>query len=146
MARAPTLLLVIAAAAVSAGATWSAPLSTRKGVYSAGQAEAGGQLYAERCAMCHGKMLEGTFEIPALQGKFIANWSNTPLSGLYDYLGRAMPQFAPGSLTPDENAKLIAYLLRENAQPAGAVPLPASSAALQGIRIEPGELPAGAVK
>lgn len=129
-------LLLIAAAAVSAAA---APLSTRKGVYTEAQAEAGGQLYAERCAMCHGAMLEGTFETPALQGKFIANWSRAPLSDLYDYLGRAMPQFAPGSLTADENARLVAFLLKANALPAGNDPLPASSAALQAIRLEPGE-------
>lgn len=137
-------LLLIAAAGVSTAATMSAPVSTRKGVYTEGQAEAGAQLYAERCAMCHGKMLEGTFETPGLQGKFIANWSKAPLSNLYDYLGRAMPQFSPGSLTPDENAKLVAFLLRANALPAGTAPLPANSIALQGIFLEPKEIMAPA--
>lgn len=139
MARALALLL-IAAATVSTGAALSAPSSTRKGVYTEEQAEAGGQLYAERCAMCHGKMQEGTFETPELRGKFITNWSKAPLRDLYDYLGRAMPQYAPGSLTPDENAKLIAFLLKANALPAGREELPASGIALQGIILEPPEM------
>jgi mono/diheme cytochrome c family protein len=139
VARALALLL-IAAATVSAGATLSAPPSTRKGAYTEGQAEAGAQLYAKRCAMCHGRMLEGTFETPGLQGKFIVNWSKAPLRDLYDYLGRAMPQYAPGSLTPDENAKLVAFLLKANALPAGREELPASGIALQGIILEPREI------
>jgi mono/diheme cytochrome c family protein len=111
--------------------------STLKGVYTEDQAQAGAQLYATRCAMCHGRLLEGTFETPGLQNRFIVNWSKAPLSELYDYLGRAMPQFAPGSLKPDENAKIVAYLLKANAQPAGAKPLPADTAALKRILLEP---------
>lgn len=130
-------LLLAASAALSAGATLSAAISTRGGVYSESQAAAGAQLYAERCMMCHGAMLEGTFETPALQGKFIASWSRAPLGDLYDYIGRAMPQFAPGSLTPDEDAKLIAFLLKANGLPAGRDSLPADSAMLKGIILEP---------
>jgi mono/diheme cytochrome c family protein len=126
-----------AAALLTIGAAAPAPVSTLKGVYSADQATAGAQLYAARCAMCHGKMLEGTFETPALQDRFIANWSKAPLSDLYDYLARAMPQFAPGSLNPDETAKIVAYLLQSNALPAGPQALPAESAALKRIMLEP---------
>jgi len=133
-------VLAIAAATASAGVTLSASPSTRQGVYTEGQAEAGAQLYGERCAMCHGKMLEGAYEMPELRGKFIANWSKAPLSDLYDYLGRAMPQYAPGSLTPDENAKLVAFLLKANALPAGREELPASGSALQAIKLEPPEI------
>lgn len=111
--------------------------STLKGVYTEDQAQAGAQLYATRCAMCHGRLLEGTFETPGLQNRFIVNWSRAPLSELYDYLGRAMPQFAPGSLKPDENASIVAYLLKANAQPAGTKALPADSAALRRILLEP---------
>jgi S-disulfanyl-L-cysteine oxidoreductase SoxD len=133
------LAIISAFAALSIGATppAPAPVSTLKGVYSEAQAEAGGALYAARCAMCHGKMLEGTFETPALQGRFIANWSKAPLNDLTAYLARAMPQFAPGTLTPDETAKITAYLLKANAQPAGANPLPADAAALKQIMLEP---------
>lgn len=131
----PRLLPLLGLIAI--GATAPAPVSTLKGIYSDAQAEAGAQLYAARCASCHGKMLEGTYETPALQGRFIANWSKAPLSDLYDYLGRAMPQFAPGSLTPDETARILAYLLKANELPAGAQALPADSAALKRILLEP---------
>jgi mono/diheme cytochrome c family protein len=132
-----TFPLVLAAATFSLGATSPVPTSTRQGVFSESQAAEGAQLYAVRCAMCHGKMLEGTYETPALQTRFIANWSKAPLSELYDYLGRAMPQFAPGSLKPDETAQILAYLLKSNAMPAGAQPLASDGAALKRIMIEP---------
>ena len=133
------IALIVPLAVLGLGATAPAPVpvSTVTGVYSAAQAEAGAQLYAARCAQCHGKMLEGTFETPGLQGRFIANWSKAPLYDLTAYLARAMPQYAPGSLTPDETAKITAYLLKANAQPAGPNALPADSAALKLIMLEP---------
>lgn len=130
-------LLMTLCALFAIGATAPAPVSTLKGVYTESQAEAGAQLYAARCAQCHGAMLEGTFETPALQGRFIANWSKAPLGDMYDYIARAMPQFAPGSLNPDETARIVAYLLKANALPAGARSLPADSAALKRIMLEP---------
>lgn len=118
------------------GAT-PAPISTRTGVYTDAQAADGAKLYATRCAMCHGRQLEGTYEIPALQGRFIANWSRAPLSNLNDYIARAMPQFAPGSLKPDETASIIAYLLKQNDLPAGTEALPVGGAGMARIMLEP---------
>lgn len=117
-----------------------APVSTRSGVYTDAQATDGGKLYAIRCAMCHGRQLEGSYEIPALQGRFIANWSRAPLSNLNDYIARAMPQFAPGSLKPDETAQIIAYLLKENDLPAGSRSLPSGGAGMARIMLEPASL------
>lgn len=131
------LLMTLIAAPLALGATSPKPTTTLKGVYSEDQAKAGSQLYAARCAMCHGRLLEGTYETPGLQNRFIVNWSKAPLGNLYDYLGRAMPQFAPGSMKPDETAKILAFLLQANAQPAGPQPLPADSAALRRILLEP---------
>ena len=111
--------------------------SSRLGVYSAEQAEQGAQIYAGNCAMCHGAQLEGTVEVPALTGKFVANWGGRPLGDLYDYLGRAMPQSAPGSLQPQDNAKLIAFLLKANGAPSSSKVLPADTAALHRITFDP---------
>ena len=113
---------------------------SRMGVYSAAQAQQGSQIYAERCAMCHGARLEGTVEVPALTGKFVANWGGRPLGDLYDYLGRAMPQSAPGTLASQDNALLIAFLLKANGAPSGASVLPADSAALHRIAFDPARL------
>ena len=112
-------------------------LTTASGVYTESQAVSGARTYAERCAMCHGGALEGTYETPGLTGKFVANWSSAPLSDLYDYIGRAMPQPAPGTLTPGETAEVVAYLLKANGMPAGARPLAADNAALRQIAFVP---------
>ena len=127
------LLLASGSPAISRG--------TQAGVYTAAQAEAGSRVYAIKCAMCHGAQLEGTVEVPGLVGKFVANWGGRPLGNLFDYLGRAMPQTAPGTLTPQENAELIAFILRENGAPAGNRVLPSESAALQRIDFDAIALP-----
>lgn len=129
------------AAAFAVPALWGAapptPAGTSGGVYTVQQAEDGARVYGLRCAMCHGARLEGTVETPGLTGKFVANWARRPVGDLYDYLGRAMPQSAPGSLAPQESARLVAFLLKANGAPAGAALLPADSFALRRITFEP---------
>jgi mono/diheme cytochrome c family protein len=113
---------------------------SRMGVYTTEQADQGSRLYAIRCAMCHGTRLEGTVEVPGLTGKFVANWGGRPLGDLYDYLGRAMPQSAPGTLQPRDNASLIAFLLKANGAPSSAKVLPADRAALHRITFDPARI------
>lgn len=104
-----------------------------------GDAVAGGTLYAARCAMCHGPKGEGIPPaFPALIGrdekaegfhfasdprlvKTIGNyWPNA--TTVFDYVKRAMPLTAPGSLNDDEVYALTAYLLAANKViPDGAV-------------------------
>ena len=111
---------------------------SRSGVYSAEQADEGARVYATQCAMCHGARLEGSVETPGLVGKFVANWAGRPLGDLFDYLARAMPQSSPGSLTPQDNARLMAFILRANGAPTGDAPLPADAAALRRMGFQPG--------
>jgi len=137
-ALSPVLLVALALAA-------PAPVqsaSTTQGVYTEAQAAAGAELYGAVCATCHGKMLEGTYEIPALRGRFMGNWGRAPISSLFDYVSTAMPQMAPGSLSAEDNAKIIAFLLKSNGMPAGTKALPASAEALKAISFDP----AGAAK
>jgi S-disulfanyl-L-cysteine oxidoreductase SoxD len=96
-----------------------------------GTAATGATLYATQCAACHGKAGEGIAPVyPALIGrdpkaeKFvfatdptlphtIGNyWPYAP--PLFDYIKRAMPLTAPGSLTNDQVYALTAYLLAAN--------------------------------
>lgn len=137
MRRGTAAVALAAGAALAMGAAQPGSIGTPSGVYTTAQAAEGEQIYGERCVMCHGAQLQGTYEIPALTGKFAANWARKPVGGLYDYLGRAMPQFAPGSMTPDETAKVLAFLLKANGMPAGARPLPADSRALQRMTFLP---------
>jgi mono/diheme cytochrome c family protein len=123
----------IAAAAVLAFAAGVPALGkgSRSRVFTASQADEGARIYAAQCALCHGARLEGTVETPGLVGKFVANWAGRPVGDLFDYLARAMPQGSPGRLTPEDNARLVAFILRANGAPAGNTPLPADAAKLQ---------------
>lgn len=113
---------------------------SRSGVYSAAQADEGARVYAVQCAMCHGARLEGTVETPGLVGKFVARWAGRPLVDMFDYLTRAMPQGSPGRLSPQDNARLVAFILRANGAPAGDAPLPADAASLGRITFDPPRL------
>jgi len=139
--RAP-LFIVAAAVAALAGATNAASsshpqVSSVQGIYTGTQAKEGAALYAAQCAMCHGQNLEGTFDTPSLRGKFIADWNGAPVSALFGYIGNVMPQFAPGSLSPDDEARIIAFLLHANGMPEGAAPLPADPEALKSMLLSP---------
>ena len=110
---------------------------TAAGRYTAAQAEAGARLYSITCAMCHGQQLQGMGEVPALTGRFVANWAGRPVADLYAYVSQAMPQHAPGSLTPEQNAQLVALILKANGAPEGRSALPADEAALRRITFDP---------
>jgi mono/diheme cytochrome c family protein len=86
----------------------------------------GAEIYADKCAVCHGKEGEG---VPGASGALVLpydlsqSWPQFPrtvgnywpyATTLYDYINRAMPANAPGSLKPDEIYSLIAWLLYEN--------------------------------
>ena len=96
-----------------------------------GSASEGAAIFATKCAVCHGERGEGRLSIyPALIGRdpraeqfvfgqqagltrTIGNyWPNA--TTVFDYVRRAMPQPAPGSLTNDEVYALTAYLLAAN--------------------------------
>jgi len=82
----------------------------------------GEAVYASQCAACHGDKLQGTKAIgaPALVGGR-GTLSSKPLktvesywpyaTTLFDYVKRAMPMNAPGSLTNDQVYAVTAYIL-----------------------------------
>lgn len=94
-----------------------------------GTVEDGRALFAQKCAACHGpdaksgqgwigprliateplSGFENDYKLP----RSIGNWWPYA-STLFDYVRRAMPQTAPGSLTADETYALVAFLLAEN--------------------------------
>lgn len=131
---------ILAFALVAAG---TAAAAGGGGFYTAQQADEGARIYAVRCAMCHGARLEGTVETPGLTGRFVANWAGRPVGDLYGYVAKAMPQPAPGSLSPQDNARLTAFMLRANGYAPGSTPLPADPARLKRRLPPPG---AGAVQ
>jgi cytochrome c len=96
-----------------------------------GTPDKGRDLYASQCAACHGKTgVEGPRDklvggigtlATSKPVKTIGSyWPYAPT--LFDYINRAMPFTAPGTLQPDEVYSLVAFLLSENGViPAGAV-------------------------
>lgn len=113
------------------------PSSTRSGVYTPSQAAQGKAIYTQQCAMCHGDALQGSGQNPPLVGdNFLSNWSGQTLADLDEAVRTTMPATNPGSLTADQTAQLIAYILQENHLPAGKSALPATAEQLKSIKIE----------
>jgi mono/diheme cytochrome c family protein len=111
--------------------------SVNEGVYTADQAMKGEALYKEQCAACHGDNLEGSGPMPPLAGKdFLANWTGKTLGDLYEKTQTTMPATAPGTLTPEQTAEIVAYLLSKDNYPAGAVALEAKLEPLLLIKLE----------
>ena len=82
------------------------------GVFTEEQSERGSALYAEYCASCHGPGLGGDDRSPSLRGfQFLAAWDGVPLGQLFDRIRTSMPQDDPNSLTREQNADILAFVL-----------------------------------
>src|SRR5690242_11050111 len=82
------------------------------------QAKRGEAVYKEQCAACHGDNLEGSGPMPPLAGKdFLANWQGKPVSDVFDKTQTSMPATAPGSLSAEQTADVVAYMLSAGKYP-----------------------------
>jgi mono/diheme cytochrome c family protein len=108
-----------------------------EGVYTAEQAKRGEAVYKEQCAACHGDMLEGSGPMPALAGPDFAKiWSGKTAAELFEKTQSTMPATAPGSLTPEQTADVLAYMFSVAKHPAGTTALPSTAEGLKGIAID----------
>jgi mono/diheme cytochrome c family protein len=132
-----TLLAMFAVALVTTTSTAQAQTadstprirSTMTGVYSAEQATRGVDTYSSVCASCH--------TIEEQTGlNFSKKWVGFPLFDLYSYLLDTMPQDDPGSLTPQEYAQVVAYILKLNGMPEGKEELPPDTLTLRRIKVD----------
>jgi|SoiMethySBSTD1v2_1073268.scaffolds.fasta_scaffold00497_5 mono/diheme cytochrome c family protein len=111
--------------------------SVNEGVYTADQAKKGEALYKEQCAACHGDNLEGSGPMPPLAGKdFLANWTGKTLGDLYEKVQTTMPATAPGTLSPDQAADTVAFMLSKDNYPTGADALVGKTEPLTQIKID----------
>jgi mono/diheme cytochrome c family protein len=123
-------------AAPQAGAP-SASSGIWSGVYSEAQAKRGETLANKACASCHGADLMGGEAGPALVGlEFLGNWNQQSLGDFFDRIHATMPADAPGSLSQQDTADVIARVLQLNKFPAGQKELPSDMNALGQIKIE----------
>jgi mono/diheme cytochrome c family protein len=123
------------AAAGSFGAVSAQEKSQWDGVYSDEQAKRGEDLYAQHCSACHGPDLAGGEMAPSLVGgDFSANWNDLSLGQLFDRIRTSMPQNNPGSLSRQQNADVLAFMLNKGSAPAGAAELSSQSEVLNTIK------------
>lgn len=84
----------------------------------------GEEVFAEKCASCHGDFAEGVDNWPVLAGGFDTLADKDPvktvgsywphLSTVWDYVHRSMPFGDAQTLTPDETYAIVAYILYSN--------------------------------
>ena len=98
------------------------------GVYTRGQASQGQRTFEKACNACH-----DTGEFTG--GRFRLSWVGRTVADLFESVSTLMPEGAPGSLTADEYAALVAYIFSLNGYPGGDEVLPSDSVALRNFRI-----------
>jgi mono/diheme cytochrome c family protein len=105
------------------------------GVYTEEQAKRGEPAYAQYCASCHGPDLAGGEMAPGLTGgEFSANWNDLTLGDLFERMRISMPQNAPGSLSRQQNADILSFILKKSNVPAGNTELPTATEQLATVK------------
>ena len=127
---------VVLAASVVIAANGQAPAGA---LYTSVQADAGEGLYDDQCVSCHGPLSAFVPEMAALLGDhtFRNRWEGRSIGELFQLIQEEMPQDAPGSLSNDETASLVAFILAGNRFPAGNTALSNDLEALNDIPFSP---------
>jgi mono/diheme cytochrome c family protein len=132
-----TLALVFAAAAV-VGVAAQDVKSVWDGVYTEEQAKRGEALYFDRCVRCHGPSYMGGTDgaQPLIGPTFNGNWNNVTLDQMLDRVRLTMPQDKPASMSRQQTADALAFLLSINKIPAGKTELPREAEMLAQIQFK----------
>ena len=69
-------------------------------------------------------------------GAFTANWNQLTVGDLFERIRTTMPLDRPGKLSRQQNADVIAFILKSNGWPAGSTELSRELAALKQITID----------
>ena len=107
--------------------------TVRQGVYTEAQATRGQAIYKDRCTSCHGDGLAGRSGPPLTGDAFVTAWSKEPLLELASKVRNTMPQTDPGTLSWQQTADLIAYILQAGKFPSGRTELRGDEQALKEI-------------
>ena len=107
----------------------SAAATSAAGVFSATQAARGEQVFARACASCH-TVAEQTGP------SFASRWGSGTLADVYTLIATTMPQGQPGSLSRDDYAAVVAFMLQRSGFTAGAADLPADTVELAKVPVK----------
>lgn len=114
-----------------------APRSLWDGVYTQDQAKRGEAIYSAKCARCHGADLVGGDSVPPLSGvEFLSTWNTKTVGDLFERTRISMPADKPKSLTRQEDADVLAYVLSVNKFPAGGKELETQTELLKQIQFD----------
>jgi mono/diheme cytochrome c family protein len=134
-----------AAGSIAIGAVWAAAVLTGQpartvwdGVYTEAQAKRGEEIYFERCVRCHGPMLMGGTDGagPLIGPTFNGNWNGVPLGSMVDRMRMTMPLDKPATLSRQQTADVLTYILSVNKFPAGKEELPRTAEILNQIQFK----------
>jgi len=117
--------------------------SAAEGVYTTDQAARGRTVYEARCSACHGASLQGAQAPPLAGAEFLRIWHGSA-ADLVAKVQNTMPANEPGTLTRQQAADVVAYLLQVGAFPAGRRELPSDPPLLEQIAIPAPAASAGA--
>lgn len=120
------------AGCASAGASPPATVDSRTeepalATFTAAQADLGERVFGSICSVCHGR---NEFRGPI----FSLTWRVEPVGHLFEHISTTMPQDDPGSLTAEQYAAIVAYMLRLNGRQPGDIELPAEAERLNELR------------
>jgi len=109
--------------------------NTWDGVFTEAQSKRGEGLYTQSCSMCHGPDLAGLDTASALTGgEFNTDWNDLPLDDLFERMRTTMPADAPGTLSRQQYADVLSFVLVKGGFPAGQTELSPESAALKEVK------------
>ncbi len=119
----PSLLLTASASVVAA------QTASTSGRYTLDQATRGEAVYKRECGECHSVKDHSNED-------FRFSWNGRSALELFESIRNTMPEENPGSLTRQQYADIVAYLMKANGMPSGPRPLAPDSAALRAARLE----------
>jgi cytochrome c len=109
--------------------------TTWSGVFSEAQAKRGEAIYAEKCSSCHAPDLTGLDQAPPLSGNdFNINWNDLAVNDLFERVRISMPADKPGTLSRQEVADAVAFILQKGSFPAGQSELSSDAEVLKGLK------------
>ncbi len=129
--RTRTLLFATAALVLALPLAASAAEGARSLTIGTEQVAEGAAVYDRSCAECHGDALEGLAHFPALVGgRFQDTWGDRRVGDLHTYVAEQMPLSAPGTLSDEAYAAVVAHLLERNGFEPGDEPFDPSDEAV----------------